>query len=172
MQFDIHIENCDFLIFPHILQVGFKSSRFYWSMRRLYKRCRYVCSISDNEGNAEFTIRVVEAGFEDIVMKDNSPRSVWFKVLEPLDKMRRNADLVKIFPSFMTGEELFGLTEPAIIRVIESVSITYKQINRNTNQLSSISQIRNTEMTVSSFGQAKKKKVKSVNLHTCKCSRK
>lgn len=83
-------------------------------------------------------IRVVEAGFEDIVMKDNSPRSVWFKVLEPLDKMRRNADLVKIFPSFMTGEELFGLTEPAIIRVIESVSITSKQINRSTIQSSGI----------------------------------
>ena len=107
-------------------------------MRRLYKRCRYVCSISDNEGNAEFMIRVVEAGFEDIVMKDNSPRSVWFKVLEPLDKMRRNADLVKIFPSFMTGEELFGLTEPAIIRVVESVSIISKQINRSTNQSSGI----------------------------------
>ncbi|XP_052067905.1 histone-lysine N-methyltransferase 2D-like [Mytilus californianus] len=104
-----------------IYPVGFKSSRFYWSMRRLYKRCRYVCSISDNDGRPEFMIRVVEAGFEDIVMKDSSPRSVWFKVLEPLDKMRRNADLVKIFPSFMTGEELFGLTEPAIIRVIESL---------------------------------------------------
>ena len=139
MQFVIHIENIVIsYFFPHILQVGFKSSRFYWSMRRLYKRCRYVCSISDNEGNAEFMIRVVEAGFEDIVMKDNSPRSVWFKVLEPLDKMRRNADLVKIFPSFMTGEELFGLTEPAIIRVVESVSIISKQINRSTNQSSGI----------------------------------
>jgi hypothetical protein len=38
----------------------------------------------------------------------------------------------------MTGEELFGLTEPAIIRVVESVSIISKQINRSTNQSSGI----------------------------------
>ncbi|XP_033732984.1 LOW QUALITY PROTEIN: histone-lysine N-methyltransferase 2C-like [Pecten maximus] len=105
----------------YIYPVGYKSSRFYWSMRRLYKRCRYVCSIFENEGQAGFKIQVVERGFEDLVMEDNTPRAVWSKVLEPLDKMRKNADLVKIFPNFITGEELFGLTEPTIIRVLESL---------------------------------------------------
>ncbi|XP_069119821.1 histone-lysine N-methyltransferase 2C-like isoform X3 [Argopecten irradians] len=105
----------------YIYPVGYKSSRFYWSMRRLYKRCRYVCSIFENEGQPGFKIQVVEKGFEDLVMEDCTPRAVWSKVLEPLDKMRKNADLVKIFPNFITGEELFGLTEPTIIRVLESL---------------------------------------------------
>lgn len=103
-------------------QVGYKSSRYYWSMKRLNKRCRYVCSIVDNEGQPGFKIRIVEPGEEDVVLLDVSPKAVWNKVLEPLDKLRRNADLVKIFPSFTSGEELFGLTEQAIVRVLESVS--------------------------------------------------
>lgn len=91
-------------------------------MKRLNKRCRYVCSIVDNEGQPGFKIRIVEPGEEDVVLLDVSPKAVWNKVLEPLDKLRRNADLVKIFPSFTSGEELFGLTEQAIVRVLESVS--------------------------------------------------
>jgi hypothetical protein len=64
---------------------------------------------------------MVEVGQEDVIFQDKSPKAVWSKILEPLDKLRRNADLVKIFPSFTSGEELFGLTEQAIIRVLESV---------------------------------------------------
>lgn len=107
--------------FSFHVQVGYKSSRFYWSMRRLYKRCRYVCSIFEKEGYPAFKIQVVEPGFEDIIYEDCSARNVWYRVLEPLDKMRKNADLVKIFPNFITGEELFGLAEPAVVRVVESV---------------------------------------------------
>lgn len=108
-----------------IFKVGFKSSRYYWSMKRLYKRCRYVCSIVDNEGQPGFKIRIVEPGQEDMVLQDVSPKAVWNKILEPLDRLRRNADLVKIFPSFTSGEELFGLTEQAIVRVLESVIAVY-----------------------------------------------
>lgn len=115
------IVSCKYHTRDYIYPVGFKSSRFYWSMRRLYKRCRYVCSIYESDGRPGFKIQVVEKGFEDLIMDDSSPRGVWLKVLEPLDKMRKNADLVKIFPSFITGEELFGLTEPTIIRVLESL---------------------------------------------------
>ena len=36
--------------------------------------------------------------------------------------MRRANDQVKIFPSYLNGEDLFGLTEPVVLRIIESVS--------------------------------------------------
>lgn len=36
--------------------------------------------------------------------------------------MRNKADMVKMFPTDMGMEELFGLREPAIIKVLESVS--------------------------------------------------
>lgn len=104
-----------------IYPVGFKSSRFYWSMRQLHRRCRYVCSVHDKEGHPEFVLKVVEKGFEDMIIKDSSPKCVWMHVLESLQKMRKEAELVKIFPNFITGDDLFGLTEPSVVRVIESL---------------------------------------------------
>ena len=47
---------------------------------------------------------------------------VWQKILEPFEKMRVDSDLVKCFPSYLSGEDLFGLTEPTVIRIVESVS--------------------------------------------------
>ena len=43
------------------------------------------------------------------------------QIMEPLEKMRRENDLVKVFPSFLTGEDFFGLTDPSILKIIESV---------------------------------------------------
>ena len=56
---------------------------------------------------------------------------VWNKVLEPIENYRRENDLVKIFPQFLNGEDLYGLTEPNVLRVIESVSQSFFPYNRN-----------------------------------------
>ena len=50
--------------------------------------------------------------------------AVWLHILEPLEKMRREGDLVKMFPAYLSGEDLFGLTDPIVLRIVESVSIT------------------------------------------------
>jgi len=42
-------------------------------------------------------------------------------ILQPLERMRRENDLVKIFPQYLTGEDLFGLSDPTVLRIIESV---------------------------------------------------
>lgn len=34
----------------HIYPAGFRTSRFYWSMRFTNRRCRYVCAISEVGG--------------------------------------------------------------------------------------------------------------------------
>ncbi len=47
---------------------------------------------------------------------------MWQKILEPFEKMRVDSDLVKCFPSYLSGEDLFGLTESTVIRIVESVS--------------------------------------------------
>ena len=108
----------------YIFPVGFKTSRFYWSFRRINKRCRYVCKIQEKEGKPEFVLRVIEADMEDLVFHEVSATAAWLRVLEPLEKQRRDDDMVKMFPSYLSGEELFGLTEPSILRIIESVSIS------------------------------------------------
>ena len=43
-------------------------------------------------------------------------------VISPLVDMRRKADMVKIFSEEMSMEDLFGLNEPAIVRILETVT--------------------------------------------------
>ncbi|XP_043479344.1 histone-lysine N-methyltransferase 2C-like isoform X5 [Leptopilina heterotoma] len=105
----------------HIYPVGYKIVRFYWSMRTLNKRCRYVCSIHDVSGKPEFRVLVQEPPQEDLELRDASPRAVWNRILEPLAQLRRDEKSVQLFQRYITGEDLFGLTEPAVVRVLESL---------------------------------------------------
>lgn len=49
-------------------------------------------------------------------------------ILQPLEKMRRENDLVKIFPQYLTGEDLFGLSDPTVLKIIESVSESHSSL--------------------------------------------
>ena len=64
---------------------------------------------------------MIEEGHERETIVDSSPDLLWQKILSRLDEMRKENDLVKIFPVYFRGEYLFGLTEPIIIRLIESL---------------------------------------------------
>uniref|UniRef100_A0A336MIG1 Histone-lysine N-methyltransferase 2C n=1 Tax=Culicoides sonorensis TaxID=179676 RepID=A0A336MIG1_CULSO len=118
-------------ILPHQLQafhtsnfiypIGYKMIRFYWSMRHPNKRCRYVCSIADVCGRPEFRVLVQEQSEEDIELRDHSPKAVWQRILEPIAELRKDNRLIQLFPKFMTGEDLFGLTEPSVVRILESL---------------------------------------------------
>lgn len=57
-----------------IFPPGYESSRLYWSMRQSQKRCRYVCSVEEHEGRPEFSIRVIEQGYEDLVLTDTTAK--------------------------------------------------------------------------------------------------
>lgn len=111
----------DFHTNSYIYPIGYKISRFYWSSRRLGKRCQYICSIGEHEGKPEFSIEIVEEGFENMTYTGVTPKLVWQKVLNPIMKMREESQTIKVFSDFISGEDLFGLTEPAIIRILESL---------------------------------------------------
>lgn len=57
-----------------IFPPGYEASRLYWSMRHGQKRCRYVCSVEEHEGRPEFSIRVIEQGYEDLVLTDTTAK--------------------------------------------------------------------------------------------------
>jgi len=97
--------------------------RFYWSPRVLHKRCRYICSIEEAEGRPFFTVVVQEPErqLEDLVFKDWTCQGVWQQILSVIEEMRKKESMVRLFPQFLSGEDLFGLTEPAIVRVLESL---------------------------------------------------
>ena len=46
---------------------------------------------------------------------------MWQQILETIEEMRRQEGVVRLFPQFLNGEDLFGLNEPAIVRVLESL---------------------------------------------------
>lgn len=105
----------------YIYPIGYQIKRFYWSMRQPNKRCRYVCSIADVSGRPEFRVLVQEPHQEDIELRDATPKAIWLRILEQLAQMRKEHQLVQLFPKYVSGEDLFGLTEPAVVRILESL---------------------------------------------------
>ena len=41
---------------------------------------------------------------------ESSAKAVWYKIVREIDLLRRKHHLVKMFPIFVSGEDLFGLT--------------------------------------------------------------
>lgn len=55
-----------------IFPVGYEACRIYWSMRHGNRRCRYLCSVEEREEQPEFSIRVIEQGYKDLVLTDST----------------------------------------------------------------------------------------------------
>ncbi|XP_059358418.1 histone-lysine N-methyltransferase 2C-like isoform X3 [Carassius carassius] len=104
-----------------IFPPGYEASRLYWSMRHGQKRCRYVCSVEEHEGRPEFSICVIEQGYEDLVLTDTTAKGVWDKVLGPVAERRAETGMLRLFPIYLKGEDLFGLTVSAVTRIAESL---------------------------------------------------
>ncbi|XP_020934789.1 histone-lysine N-methyltransferase 2C isoform X8 [Sus scrofa] len=104
-----------------LFPVGYEASRLYWSTRYANRRCRYLCSIEEKDGRPVFVIRIVEHGHEDLVLSDTSPKGVWDKILEPVACVRKKSEMLQLFPAYLKGEDLFGLTVSAVARIAESL---------------------------------------------------
>ncbi|XP_016982418.1 histone-lysine N-methyltransferase trr isoform X2 [Drosophila rhopaloa] len=109
---------------PHyIYPIGYKVSRYYWCVRRPNRRCRYICSIAEAGCKPEFRILVQDAGDKEPEreFRDSTPSAVWQQILQPITRLRKVHKWLQLFPQHISGEDLFGLTEPAIVRILESL---------------------------------------------------
>ncbi|XP_028398675.1 LOW QUALITY PROTEIN: histone-lysine N-methyltransferase 2C-like [Dendronephthya gigantea] len=104
-----------------VYPVGFSTTRIYWSMRVVGRRCRYQCHVKDVNGDPYFVVKVEEEGYEDVSFEARTPRDAWLKILEPVESQRKNTNRVNLFPGYITGEDLFGLSETLIVRIVESM---------------------------------------------------
>nr|CAH8855804.1 unnamed protein product [Trichobilharzia regenti] len=116
-----------------IYPVGYWSTRIYWSFRHTGRRCRYDCRIddvipSDNQDASnlksilvKFTVEVIEPNEENIYFEDSTCDGVWRKILNRINSSRRRTSFLRILQSNIQGEVLFGLTEPHVVRAIESL---------------------------------------------------
>lgn len=50
---------------------------------------------------------------------------MWDKVLGPVADKRTESGTLKLFPVYLKGEDLFGLTVPAVAKITESVCIVF-----------------------------------------------
>jgi hypothetical protein len=58
-----------------------------------------------------FRIRVQDNENEQVQeFLDSTAKAVWHKIINEIDLLRREYGLVKMFPGFVKGEDLFGLT--------------------------------------------------------------
>ncbi|XP_046884031.1 histone-lysine N-methyltransferase 2C isoform X4 [Hypomesus transpacificus] len=104
-----------------IYPAGYEACRIYWSMRHGNRRCRYVCAVEERKERPEFTIRVIEQGYKDLVLADFTAKGVWDKVLGPVSERRNESGTLKLFPVYLKGEDLFGLTISAVTKIAESL---------------------------------------------------
>nr|XP_040026150.1 histone-lysine N-methyltransferase 2C-like [Gasterosteus aculeatus aculeatus] len=81
-----------------------------------------TCAASrEDEGRPLFKVKVVEKGYDDIILTGATPKAVWDQILEPVSQIRSSSGTLKLFPVYLKGEDLFGLTTSAVTRIIESL---------------------------------------------------
>eukprot|EP00094_Tigriopus_californicus_P002575 TCALIF_02488-PA protein Name:"Similar to trr Histone-lysine N-methyltransferase trr (Drosophila melanogaster)" AED:0.08 eAED:0.09 QI:0/-1/0/1/-1/1/1/0/1211 len=106
----------------YIFPIGFKVLRLFWSLKEVNKRCAYACIIAEKDGKPEFQVIFNEGHKEEErVFTDSTAKGAWDQVLTLIDQARRDQGLVKVFPNYISGEDLFGLNEPNITKVLESL---------------------------------------------------
>ncbi|XP_058499397.1 histone-lysine N-methyltransferase 2D isoform X2 [Solea solea] len=104
-----------------IFPVGYEATRIYWSTRVPNKRCRYRCRINEDEGRPLFEVRVLEHGMEDLHYHDTTPDGIWSRVIQQVAKLRDETSMLKLFTEHLKGEEMYGLTVHAVMRITESL---------------------------------------------------
>lgn len=78
-------------------------------MRYPNRRCAYTCSVIEVEDRPAFRICVTDGDHTEEFV-DASAKAVWHRIVRPIDALRRQHNLMKMFPVFVNGEDLFGLT--------------------------------------------------------------
>ncbi|KAM4563268.1 histone-lysine N-methyltransferase 2D isoform 2-T2 [Odontesthes bonariensis] len=104
-----------------IFPVGYEATRIYWSTRIPNKRCRYRCRISEDDSCPLFEVRVLEHGMEDLQYHDTTPDGIWDRIVQEVAKLREDSSMLKLFTDQLKGEEMYGLTIHAVMRITESL---------------------------------------------------
>lgn len=113
----------------HVYPCGFRSRRIHWSSRVLNARSMYHCEIVSTIGSAGgdeleqplFRVTATDVDWADECHVGASCAEAWQKLLRRIATLRSANGVVKFFPEHIKAEDLFGLTEPHVLRAIESL---------------------------------------------------
>ncbi|VDD76828.1 unnamed protein product [Mesocestoides corti] len=115
------IENENFHSRKYIYPVNFLSTRIYWSMRRPGQRALYHCEIKESNGRPLFQVTSVDKGLPDVVLQNEDCNELWKEISRTIRQLRQANGLIQNFPDRLRGEDMFGLSEPQIVRAVESL---------------------------------------------------
>uniref|UniRef100_F6VYY7 [histone H3]-lysine(4) N-methyltransferase n=3 Tax=Ciona intestinalis TaxID=7719 RepID=F6VYY7_CIOIN len=109
-----------------IFPAGYKSTRIYWSKDNTRRRCKYLNSIGEQDGRPWFvtTYHSMSAKNNDdclVTMSGHDVNEGWNEILHKLANLRSHQRMLKLFPKYINGESLFGLTSPVVCRILESL---------------------------------------------------
>lgn len=116
----------------YIYPVGFDVSRIFWSTSSTSCRTVYTCTIEENqESEPEFSVsfkthQVLNLSepdhFETTRFAGSRPSEPWSHILQGIEKLRLGKkNTLKLFSQFLPGEFLFGLNEPSVTKIVESL---------------------------------------------------
>ncbi|CAL8076948.1 unnamed protein product [Calicophoron daubneyi] len=105
----------------YIYPVGFRTCRIYWSMRKPHARARYLCEILEEGGHPLFRVTAIDSKMKDESFVSDTCSGVWRSILSKIETLREENRLVRLFSQHLKGEELYGLSEPHIVRAVESL---------------------------------------------------
>jgi len=104
-----------------VYPIGFETTSIYWDYTTSRKRRYYTCSIYERFRTPRFKVKVHSNGSEGIQYTGCTAKGAWEEIVCNIKKLREKESLLKIFPEFLCGEDLFGLSESTIQRIIESL---------------------------------------------------
>lgn len=105
----------------YIYPVGFRSTRIYWSMRVPRGRARYLCEIVEANGRPLFRVTASDHGIADECVEHETCADAWQLILTRVKQVRNGSGFLRLFSQHLKGEDMYGLSEPHIVRAIESL---------------------------------------------------
>uniref|UniRef100_H2Y448 [histone H3]-lysine(4) N-methyltransferase n=1 Tax=Ciona savignyi TaxID=51511 RepID=H2Y448_CIOSA len=85
------------------------------------KRCIYESWIGEKDGKPWFATSYSTGSIGEITMCGHDVNEGWTELLNNLSNLRAQQRMLKLFPKYLTGENLFGLTAPVVARILESL---------------------------------------------------
>lgn len=105
----------------YIYPVGFRSTRIYWSMRVPRGRSRYLCEIAEKNGRPLFRVTASDRDMTDECVEHETCADAWQLILTKVERIRNGSRFLRLFSQHLKGEDMYGLSEPHIVRAIESL---------------------------------------------------
>ncbi|EFC48931.1 predicted protein [Naegleria gruberi] len=110
----------------YIWPVGYKSTRYYTSVKDTNRRCLYTCEIKDG-GESPIFVLSSDDNPNDII-EAPSATAAWTAIVKQINKIKSEESGKRVFTN-VSGPEYFGLAHPTIMKLISQLPNAEK-INR------------------------------------------